>query len=287
MHDSRGAPLKVGDRVLLEGELTQVCTDDNGYCNCNVKIVTPEQREKPPMEPPSLSAINTRMLTKIGAAAVGLLLAMLLLALPAIVSAESLNPMLGQHNAIRAGYGLEPCQHSPELTSAAQSYANYLAATGIQDHFADGRPWDRAARAGFTGTMLFNERLGNWYYTGLEWKRVVHHDGGEVLSFGGHNMGDAFAGWLKSDRHRAALLEPSFDSAGFGQSGTVHVGMFGNSRVAACAGGACGPQAATQPAGQAAGRIITAPIRAVSHVASHATHNRSGARRAILPRNRR
>jgi hypothetical protein len=68
MHDSRGAALKVGDRVLLEGELTQVCDSDNGYCNCNVKIVTPDQRDKPPMDPPSLSAINTRMLTKVGAA---------------------------------------------------------------------------------------------------------------------------------------------------------------------------------------------------------------------------
>lgn len=205
--------------------------------------------------------------------------------------AENLNRMLGQHNAIRAAHGLDPCQHSPELTVAAQSYANYLAATGLKGHFFNGQPWDRAARAGFTGTMLFNERLGEWYYTGREWKRVVHHDGGEVLSFDGHSIDDAFAGWLKSDGHRAALLEPSFDSAGFGQSGTVHVGMFGNSKVpanqthdvsmvrGACAGGACGP-------GQAVTRVVTAPIRAVKHLASHVTHNRSGARRAILPRNR-
>jgi hypothetical protein len=64
-HDSRGALLKKGDRVLIEGVLVDNPQPDNGYCNCRVKIITPEQRDKPPMDGDTLSAINTRMLTKI------------------------------------------------------------------------------------------------------------------------------------------------------------------------------------------------------------------------------
>jgi hypothetical protein len=108
-----------------------------------------------------------------------------------------------------------------------------LYATGQQGHYVNGMPWDRARQAGFTGTILFNERLGDLYWTGASYKRVVHHDAGEVLCFGGQSIADAFNGWLKSDGHRAALMEPSFDVAGFGQRGTVWVGMFGNSRQAA------------------------------------------------------
>src|SRR5579864_1484764 len=67
MHDSRGAALKVGDRVMIEAEVTQVGTDPmNDYCNCTVKVITPEQTNRTPMDPPSLSAINTKMLTKVG-----------------------------------------------------------------------------------------------------------------------------------------------------------------------------------------------------------------------------
>lgn len=70
MHDSRGAPLKVGDRVLLEAEVTSCQADDNGYCNVTVATVTPDQMQagvdsKPPMSPTSLT-LNTRMLTRVG-----------------------------------------------------------------------------------------------------------------------------------------------------------------------------------------------------------------------------
>lgn len=65
-HDSRGALLKKGDRVLVEGVLVEDPTSDGGYCNAQVKFVTPDQREKPPMEPPG-NVFNTRMLTKVGA----------------------------------------------------------------------------------------------------------------------------------------------------------------------------------------------------------------------------
>jgi hypothetical protein len=68
MHDSRGAQLKVGDRVLIEAEVKELQPNaDADYCNVTIQVVTPEQTNKTPMSPPSLSAINTKMLTKVGA----------------------------------------------------------------------------------------------------------------------------------------------------------------------------------------------------------------------------
>lgn len=81
-HDSRGALLKKGDRVLVEGILTEDPSADGGYCNAHVKFVTPEQRDPPPMSPPN-DTFNTRMLTKVGTAAVVLLL----MILPAVANA--------------------------------------------------------------------------------------------------------------------------------------------------------------------------------------------------------
>lgn len=82
-HDSRGALLKKGDRVLVEGVLTEDPSADGGYCNANVKFVTPEQRDPPPMVPPN-NVFNTRMLTKVGVAAI---LFAVLLSLPAVAEA--------------------------------------------------------------------------------------------------------------------------------------------------------------------------------------------------------
>lgn len=115
------------------------------------------------------------------------------------------------------------CQRveSPALSIAAQRYADYLARTHQQGHYANGSPEQRAAAAGFTGTLLTPGRRGadGWTHYGI----------GEVLSFGAQDIGGAFNGWLQSPGHRAALMESSYDVAGFGQSGTVHVGLFGRS----------------------------------------------------------
>jgi hypothetical protein len=70
MHDSRGAALKVGDRVLIEAEITELSTGgDENYCCVGIKVVTPEQPGKDKvMSPPTFSALSTKMLTKVGAA---------------------------------------------------------------------------------------------------------------------------------------------------------------------------------------------------------------------------
>lgn len=68
MHDSRGAALKVGDRVLIEAEVTELQSGDENFCCCAVKVVTPEQPNKEKvMQPPVFQAMSTKMLTKVGA----------------------------------------------------------------------------------------------------------------------------------------------------------------------------------------------------------------------------
>src|SRR3990167_6181957 len=81
MHDSRGAEIKVGDRVLIEAEVTELQGGDENFCCCAIKVVLPDQagKEKVMEHRPTLSALSTKMLTKIGAAVI----ALILFALPA------------------------------------------------------------------------------------------------------------------------------------------------------------------------------------------------------------
>lgn len=118
-----------------------------------------------------------------------------------------------------------PLRRDDQLIQAAQQYANLLARTRQQGHFADGDPELRARRAGFTGSLRTPGRVGADGWT--------HYGVGEVLAFGHRDAAEAIGGWLLSPDHKAALLEPSFDVAGFGQNGTVWVGMFGNSTATA------------------------------------------------------
>jgi hypothetical protein len=67
VHDSRGAKLNVGDRVIVECEITELQPEaDPNYCNVYIKAITPDQRDATPMSPPSNMVFNTKMLTKVG-----------------------------------------------------------------------------------------------------------------------------------------------------------------------------------------------------------------------------
>lgn len=80
MHDSRGASLKVGDRVLIEAEIIELNSGgDENFCCVGVKVVTPDQPKRElVMQAPTFSALSTKMLTKIGA-----LLLLLIFTVPA------------------------------------------------------------------------------------------------------------------------------------------------------------------------------------------------------------
>ncbi len=69
MHDSRGANLKLGDRVLIEAEIAELQPQaDPNYCNVRVNVVTPAQSNPTPMKPPGDIVLNTKMLTKVASA---------------------------------------------------------------------------------------------------------------------------------------------------------------------------------------------------------------------------
>jgi hypothetical protein len=112
----------------------------------------------------------------------------------------------------------------PALCQAAQQYADYLARTRQQGHFADQGPEERAKRAGFTGSLR-----GPVTVTG---PGTTKFGLGEVLAFGHPDIEAAFEGWMNSKGHREALQEPLYDVAGFGRNGRVFVGLFGNSKAA-------------------------------------------------------
>lgn len=142
-------------------------------------------------------------------------------------------------------------RHDDQLAQAAQQYADYLARTRQQGHFADGDPEYRARRAGFTGTLRTPVRPDGW--VGI----------GEVTAHGQHTAAEAIDDWLKSPGHKAALLEPSFDVAGFGNCGTTWVGLIGRKTTEADqlkpASNASILSGQFQPTGQSPGRAISVP----------------------------
>lgn len=92
MHDSRGAPIKVGDRVLIEAKVTELNGGDENFCCCSVEVVLPDQAggEKVMSRRPALKAMSTKMLTKIGVAV------MLLLAFVSLADAGPFRRLVGR-----------------------------------------------------------------------------------------------------------------------------------------------------------------------------------------------
>ena len=85
MHDSRGAEIKVGDKVLIEAEVTELNGGDENFCCCTVAITLPEQSGQAGVmnHRPTVSAMSTKMLTKIGTKVITSLALLFALCLPA------------------------------------------------------------------------------------------------------------------------------------------------------------------------------------------------------------
>lgn len=169
MHDSRGAELKVGDRVLIEAEITNLSTGgDENFCCVDVKVVTPDQPTKAAvMSPPSFSALSTKMLTKIGAAI------LLLLAIPLAVSAgesESISERLAKLESSNAavqqqlnGISSMQARLQSDVTDLKESLAKtnekldaamkLLSAKGAMFTPSTQDVWGRGKAATFTSTV--------------------------------------------------------------------------------------------------------------------------------------
>lgn len=135
--------------------------------------------------------------------------------LPGIDDLEELHPELAHAlhlaaDAARAAHGLAPTAWDEGLARAARSHAAELAARGLLDHASPtpGRHTvaDRLARAG-----------------------VPYATHGENLAYvpaGLDPAHSAVEGWLRSPPHRANLLAPSFDRAGYGTATDASGGVF-------------------------------------------------------------
>ncbi len=103
--------------------------------------------------------------------------------------------MLSRINAIRADAGLAPLSACSSLRRAAQGHASSMATTHALSHIGpDGTwPWDRMRAEGF--------RL---------------HAAAENLAEGQNSVDQVLREWLSSPPHRANLMDPRMQQAGFG-----------------------------------------------------------------------
>ena len=98
MHDSRGAEIKVGDKVLIEAEVIELNVGDENFCCCTVAITLPEQSGQAGVmnHRPTISSMSTKMLTKIGTKVITSIALLFALCLPSyaqtVTSKVTANP---------------------------------------------------------------------------------------------------------------------------------------------------------------------------------------------------
>ncbi|MGW3329521.1 CAP domain-containing protein [Streptomyces rubiginosohelvolus] len=120
---------------------------------------------------------------------------------PSPTDASARSEVLALVNQERAKVGCSPLSTSAPLTSLAQNFSEDMAARGFFDHTdPDGdTPWDRAAQAGVQGLAAENIARGQ-------------ADAQAVME-----------GWMKSEGHRANILNCDYKTIGIG----VHEGSGG------------------------------------------------------------
>lgn len=126
-------------------------------------------------------------------------------------------------NAFRNEQSQMPLQPEVRLTSAAQTFADYLAATGRLDHDADGStPRGRAKQRGYDGCII-GENIAYEYSS---------------RGFAEEQLARAFVhGWRESPTHRENMVYAHFTETGVAvararDGGYYAVQMFGTPRIA-------------------------------------------------------
>lgn len=99
--------------------------------------------------------------------------------------------MLQRNNGMRRSAGLRAHRINPALTKAAQDHANYMARTGVFDHYANSGPQGRAGKYGFRGGVREN------------------------IAYGTRSVDGAFNMWHNSGAHYASIVSGTAE-AGFG-----------------------------------------------------------------------
>lgn len=135
----------------------------------------------------------------------------LLLALPVATFADGTlsstsNSGFGEAlNSYRARHGKAPLVPDPELTAAAQAYAEQMVASGHFSH-TDRRGANPMVRASMAG---------------CSWRSI-----GENLATGYTDTSQVIQGWNDSTSHRRTMLGSVYTRYGVGRVGTMWVLMF-------------------------------------------------------------
>lgn len=108
-------------------------------------------------------------------------------------------------NAYRASAGRGPVAPDPELTAAAQAYAQTMAATG---HFAHRGPDGSSSGA-------------RARQAGCSWRAAA-----ENIAWGQRSESEVLQGWADSAGHRRNMLNAGYTRFGLGRAGTYWVLMF-------------------------------------------------------------
>lgn len=108
-------------------------------------------------------------------------------------------------NAYRASAGRGPVAADPELTAAAQAYAQTMAATGQFAH--------RGPDGSSSGTRARQ--------AGCSWRAAA-----ENIAWGQQSESEVFQGWADSAGHRRNMLNAGYTRFGLGRAGTYWVLMF-------------------------------------------------------------
>lgn len=125
--------------------------------------------------------------------------------------------MIIEINSIRKKNGLQECKKSPELTQAAQAHAKYL-----NDHYDE---YFDASK----GTIVIKKDPHIQY--GPKNKEISPKDRikknktykgslrtGEIIAINTKDINKSIDRWLHSPRHKAIIMEESFDTVGVGIS---------------------------------------------------------------------
>jgi len=99
-------------------------------------------------------------------------------------------------NLVRASKGLAPVTHNPNLSSIADGYACHMIEKSFFAHY------DPATGHGPSDRAL----LGKYAFLEI----------GENLAAGQENASEVVDVWMKSDAHRAIILDPKWDEIGVG-----------------------------------------------------------------------
>ncbi len=103
---------------------------------------------------------------------------------------------LGRLNSERVAHGLQPLIMRSDLTQVAQSWSDHMAATGVLSH-----------------NPQLATAVGNWL--------AVGENVGD-----GPTIGDLDAAFMASAKHRANILDPTYDDVGIGtvtRNGTIWI----------------------------------------------------------------